>query len=229
MALKFYFDLLSQPVRATYIFLKMNNIKFTPKVVNLGKGEHFTDEFAEVNPFKRVPVIDDDGFKLTESVAILQYLAEKHNVPDHWWPKDLNKRAKVNEYMNWQHYNLRWNGSMVFQHKALIPRLTGRPIDEKKLNSHLKKLDDNLDSLENIFLRDQPFVAGNEISIADLLCICELMQPQMAGYNYGETRPKLLKYMSLVQGQLEPHFDEAHKVLYKMRDMATKKFGVSKL
>jgi glutathione S-transferase len=83
--------------------------------------------------------------------------------------------------------------------------------------------------LENVFLKDQPYIAGNEISLADLLCVCELMQPQMAGYDYGETRPKLLKYISLIQGQLQPHFDDAHKVLYKMREIGQKKFGISKL
>jgi hypothetical protein len=52
MALKFYFDLLSQPVRATYIFLKMNNIPFTPKLVNIGKGkEGFCHLWWESSPW----------------------------------------------------------------------------------------------------------------------------------------------------------------------------------
>ena len=33
-------------------------------------GEHLKDEFAQVNPFRLVPVIDDNGFKLTERLGL---------------------------------------------------------------------------------------------------------------------------------------------------------------
>jgi glutathione S-transferase len=50
-------------------------------------------------------------------VAILSYLSDKHKKPD-WYPTDLQNRARVNEYNNWQHLNLRANGSMLFQTKV---------------------------------------------------------------------------------------------------------------
>lgn len=40
-------------------------------------GETSRDEFGRMNPFKQLPVIEDDGFVLAESGAILLYLAEK--------------------------------------------------------------------------------------------------------------------------------------------------------
>lgn len=49
------------------------------------------------------------------SVAILKYLAEKNQVADHWYPKDLQKRAYVDRFMAWQHLNLRLFGAMVFR------------------------------------------------------------------------------------------------------------------
>lgn len=66
MALKFYYDLMSQPCRALYIFLKMTGIQFQPKEIALRKLEHMMDEYIEINPFKKVPAIDDSGFILTE-------------------------------------------------------------------------------------------------------------------------------------------------------------------
>uniref|UniRef100_A0A0E9P7F4 GST N-terminal domain-containing protein n=1 Tax=Anguilla anguilla TaxID=7936 RepID=A0A0E9P7F4_ANGAN len=39
----------------------------------------------------------DEEFILAESIAILKYLAEKFRTPDHWYPADLQKRARVNE------------------------------------------------------------------------------------------------------------------------------------
>ena len=66
MPLIFYYDLMSQPCRALYIFLKMTGISFESKEIALRKLEHTTDGFSRINPFKKVPVIGDSGFLLTE-------------------------------------------------------------------------------------------------------------------------------------------------------------------
>lgn len=66
MPLIYYFDLMSQPCRALYIFLKKASIPYQAHQVALRKGEHMTNEYAKINPFKKVPAISDDGFLLTE-------------------------------------------------------------------------------------------------------------------------------------------------------------------
>ena len=53
------------------------------------------------------------------------------------------------------------------------------------------------------------------------MACCELEQPQIAGYDVRKNRPVLAAYMERVQSDLNPFYDEAHKVLYQMRD----KFG----
>lgn len=45
----------------------------------------------------------DNDFKLAESIAIYRYLASEHKIADNWYPKDSKKRAKVDEYLEWQH------------------------------------------------------------------------------------------------------------------------------
>jgi hypothetical protein len=45
------------------------------------------------------------------------YLCDKHKKYD-WYPTDLKERARVHEYANWQHYNLRLTGSMLFRAKV---------------------------------------------------------------------------------------------------------------
>jgi glutathione S-transferase len=44
----------------------MTGIQFESKELALRKLEHMSDEYARINPFKKVPVIDDSGFILTE-------------------------------------------------------------------------------------------------------------------------------------------------------------------
>ena len=60
---------MSQPCRALYIFLKMAGIPFEPKEIALAKLEHMMDDYARINPFKKVPAIDDSGFILTERLV----------------------------------------------------------------------------------------------------------------------------------------------------------------
>jgi len=66
MTLKLYYDLFSQPSRALYIFFKTCNIPFEKKIINLRKLEQYSLEYEQINPFKKVPAIEYNNFKLTE-------------------------------------------------------------------------------------------------------------------------------------------------------------------
>ena len=66
MSLKFYYDLLSQPCRALHIFMKKCNIPFEPILIDLKTGDQLLPSYQKINPFQKVPVIDHNGFKLTE-------------------------------------------------------------------------------------------------------------------------------------------------------------------
>ena len=59
-----------------------------------------TPEYGKLNPMRLVPTIDDDGFVLWESHAIVRYLAAKHG-EGKLWPKDLRQRADADRWMDW--------------------------------------------------------------------------------------------------------------------------------
>ena len=64
-------------------------------------GKTKTPEYLAMNPNSLVPVIEEDGFVLYESNAIVRYLAARD--PDaRLWPRDLRKRADVDRWMEWQ-------------------------------------------------------------------------------------------------------------------------------
>ncbi|XP_056602869.1 glutathione S-transferase theta-2 [Triplophysa dalaica] len=219
-AVKVYLDLLSQPCRAVHIFLKINKIPHAVEYVALRKGEQRSPEFTNLNPMQKVPVMDDNGFVLTESDAILKYLATTYNVPDHWYPKHPERRAKVDEYTAWHHMNTRLHAAKVFLFEVLLPRMTGQPTDAGKVDKALAELEETLDKLEKMFLKRQAFLCGDDISLADLLAICELMQPLGGRRDILKDRPKLLSWKSRVQSALSDSFDDAHSVLYQLRDKA---------
>jgi glutathione S-transferase len=86
----------SRPVR---LFIAESKIPVEEVFVDLMKGEHYGEAFTAVNPNRMVPVLEDGDLRLTESSAILKYLADKIDSPA--YPKDLKQRARVNEAMDW--------------------------------------------------------------------------------------------------------------------------------
>src|SRR5580704_6368530 len=69
-------------------------------VVDLAKGEQRRADFLEKNPNGKVPVLEDDGFVLSESHAIMQYLADR-TPGQSLYPGELRARADVNRWLFW--------------------------------------------------------------------------------------------------------------------------------
>uniref|UniRef100_A0A8C5LJQ2 glutathione transferase n=1 Tax=Leptobrachium leishanense TaxID=445787 RepID=A0A8C5LJQ2_9ANUR len=207
-----YLDPLSQPCRSVYLFAKVNKIPFKHEALQLFKGEHFTEEFRKVNPLTKVPALKDEDFNLSESTAILLYLARKFNTPDHWYPSDLKKRARVDEYLAWQHTNTRPHCSKVFWGKAMAKLLLGEQLCSEKLDPILLQANTTMTDLEKNFLQDKNFLAGDEISIADLVAIVEIMQAVASGQDLFKERPKLAAWKQRVVAAVgEELFNDAHK------------------
>ncbi|XP_058895680.2 glutathione S-transferase theta-1-like [Kogia breviceps] len=118
MGLELYLDLLSQHCRAVYIFAKKNGIPFELRSVDLRKGQHLSDVFAQVNLQQKVPALKGRDFILTESMAILLYLAHKYRSLTVGTPRTTQACARVDEYLAWQHTTLQRNCLWVLWHKG---------------------------------------------------------------------------------------------------------------
>jgi glutathione S-transferase len=55
--------------------------------------------------------------------------------------------------------------------------MNGKPVNEQRVSLLEKKMNASLDLLENIWLKDKQFLCGDEISVADIIGICEVDQP----------------------------------------------------
>lgn len=93
-----------------------------------------------------------------------------------------------------------------------------KPVDTEKLRRFKNQLSTTLDLIESVFLAKQDYIAGDDLTLADLLAACELTQPSAAGLDIFEDRPVLKAWMDRVQMRLQPHFDEAHQLVYRLRD-----------
>lgn len=139
------------------------------------------EEFKAVNRFQLVPCIDDDDFKLSESIAIIRYLAQKYKVPDNLYPQDAKKRALVDEYLEWQHLNTRFACANLFRLQIIQPLLRGKISDEREVKAATIYREITLEKIENLWLGPNKFIVGNELSVADLFAACEIEQTSKEG------------------------------------------------
>nr|ANH58215.1 glutathione S-transferase [Dracaena cambodiana] len=224
MALKLYVDRMSQPSRAILIFCKMNKIDFEEVRIDLAKGQHRSPEFKEINPMGQVPAIVDGRFRLSESHAILIYLACVFpGVSDHWYPADLFSRAKINSVLDWHHSNLRRGAAAYVLNSTLAPVL-GLPLNPQAANEAGKLLCESLSKIESIWLKgNAKFLLGNtQPSIADLSLVCEIMQLEVVNeedrQRILDPHLKILQWIENVKNYTSPHFEEVHEVLYKVKE-----------
>src|SRR5262249_27950983 len=69
--------------------------------IDLGRGDQLTPEYVALNPNKKMPTLEDDGFVFWESNAILFYMAAKHANSGRW-PSDLRCQADVLRWLAWE-------------------------------------------------------------------------------------------------------------------------------
>ncbi|XP_028284697.1 glutathione S-transferase theta-3-like [Parambassis ranga] len=218
--MELYLDLVSQPCRSVFLLAKVLRIPFEFKLIQLSAGQHYSEEFGKISIVRKVPVMKDGSFILTESIAIMQYMVQKYQAADHWYPADLQQRARVNEYLSWQHTNLRAHGSKVFLYRAMYPIIMDAPVPAEKMNVALEDLKKSLNLLEEKFLQNKPFIVGDKISLPDLVAIVEIMQPVCTGLDVFEGRPKLIAWRDRVKKELgEKLFDEANEVMMNMSSL----------
>ena len=78
--LEFYYNPISVNARRVWIALLEKQISFEPILVKLD-GDQFDPDFTAINPLQRVPVVVDNGLRVIESLAILDYLEAKYPTP----------------------------------------------------------------------------------------------------------------------------------------------------
>ena len=92
--LTFYYARPSLYSRPVWLVLLEKKLQFELVRVRLEDGEQFEDQFRAINPFSHIPVLVDNGFRVIESSAILDYLETKYPTPA-LLPSDAESLATV--------------------------------------------------------------------------------------------------------------------------------------
>ncbi|KAJ7675223.1 glutathione S-transferase [Mycena rosella] len=167
MVLKLYGVPLSTCTRRVATVLVEKKVPFELIDIDFAKGEHKSGPFLAKQPFGQVPYIEDDGFVLYESRAICRYIEDKYPdqgtklVPSDVKGKALFEQAASIEYSNFDPFCSKAVGEMIFK------PMRGQASDKAVFDTLVAGLSAKLDAYE-VILGKQKYLAGNEVTLADL-------------------------------------------------------------
>ncbi|MEM7404846.1 MAG: glutathione S-transferase family protein [Pseudomonadota bacterium] len=120
-------------------------------------------DFRAMNPNGRVPVINDDGFVLWESNAIVRYLAYKYGLGT-MYPADVRQRAEAEQWMEWQQ-------TTVAPHLAWPFHGIIRRVPAFRNEARMQQAADDLSDLYSVLdahLSDRDYILGDRLTMADI-------------------------------------------------------------
>ena len=171
--MKLYFNPLSPNVRRVRLTAAVLGLELEEKLLDFSKGEHKNPEYLLLNPNGAVPTLVDGDFVLTESRAIMQYLASK-KPESGLLPRDEAARADVTRWQFWDssHFSPQL-GTFAFE--KLIKGMVGlgEP-DSSKLNDALVNFK-RFAAVLNQRLEGRQYVVGNSLTLADLTLASSMM------------------------------------------------------
>jgi glutathione S-transferase len=159
------------------------------RIVDLSKGEQNSPQFVALNPNRRMPVLEDDGFVLWESNAIMQYLASRKPASG-LLPEEPQRRADVTR---WQFWDLaHWDpacATLIYERvvKALLGHGAPDPAEIAKGEERFHRAADVL----NGHLKGRRYVVGDALTVADISLGAPLNMTERAGLpleRYAEIR-----------------------------------------
>lgn len=147
--------------------------------VDFTKGMQRTPEYLAINPNGRAPVIDDDGFVLWESNAIVDYLASK-KPESALMPADARAQYAVRKWLFWD--SCHWDEpceSFIFE-RLVKPVFEMGPASEFELARAHERFERSAKML-NAELGKHRYVAGDSLTVADLAIASPLIAAKAAG------------------------------------------------
>ncbi|KAH8383414.1 hypothetical protein KR009_008474 [Drosophila setifemur] len=164
--------------RAIQMTAKALGVELNSKFINTMEGDQLKPEFVKINPQHTIPTLVDNGFAIWESRAIVVYLVEKYGKPSSaLYPKDPQKRAVINQRL---YFDMGVLYDAIYKYFFAIFR-TGQLGDQESLD----RVNTAFGFL-NSFLEGQDFVAGNELSVADIFILATVSTVEMFTFDFSK-------------------------------------------
>ncbi len=156
---------------------------------------------GEVNPNCKIPVLEDNGFVLWESCAIMQYLADKtaqqKGEPSPLYPWDIQVRADINRWMFWACQHFAPAIGVLTWERIWKGFVTGQPADPREVDRGCEELAQYAAVLDG-HLKHRTWLVGDNVTLADYAVASPLMYRVKASLPVDQY-PNMLAWFSRVQ------------------------------
>ena len=139
-------------------------VEFESIPINLLAGEHLQPKFLKINPAGKIPVLVDEDLVLTESVAIVLYLADKYSNKG-LIPTDLKERAQVNRWLLFAATELEQPLWRIARNTMLYPEDHRLPADVVLASQEFKAMAAVLEE----HMQRRQFLVGDAVTVADFV------------------------------------------------------------
>lgn len=214
--MKLYMHPVSMTTRPVRLFAADNNIAMEEELVDLMTGAHLQPRYASINPNCLVPMLEDGDFRLTESSAILKYLADKFGSPA--YPKDLKARAKVNEAMDWINTNFYRDWGYNLCYPQLFPHMKRRSDEAQAATLEFGRQNAKrwLTLLDEHWLGpNKKYLCGDEITIADYFGSGIVSLGEIIGVDFTPY-PNVKRWLDTMSRL--PSWPKVNEAFYGLRD-----------
>ena len=140
------------------------DVPFEAVAINLRDGEQRSAEFLKINPVGRLPVLIDDGKVLTESVAIVLYLAEKYPAK-RLLPANLAERGQLYRWLLFTVTELEQPLWRMVRHSMLYP-------EDKRLPAEIALAREDFAAVAQVLeahMRGRKFLVGDTVTVGDFV------------------------------------------------------------
>lgn len=150
-------------------------------------GEHKQRPYLDLHPFGKIPAIDDDGFILYETQAMLRHIERKRAEPS-LIPKDPHQAARMDQLLTITDCYMFPNVSGPIGFNRIIAPRIGMPVNEARIQEAVPHAKTTLDAIAGLH-QGGPFLVGGALSLADVALIPHLdwleMTPEGATAMHG--------------------------------------------
>jgi glutathione S-transferase len=168
------------------LFCAEQQITLDLAVVDLMTGQQKSESYLKLNPWGLVPALDDDDFVLTESSAILKYIADK--VESSAYPRELRARARVNERMDWINTEVYRELGYHFVYPQILPHHARSPdaAQSTTVAWGRDRATRALGILDRQVLGHHAYLCGDAITIADYFAAQLIHVGSLVGASYSQ-------------------------------------------
>lgn len=152
------------------LMMALLDIPYETIDLDLANGAHKAPEYLKISPFGQVPAIDDNGFTLSDSNAIITYLEKKYNDGYEWFPQEPTAYAEVQRWLSVAAGEIAYGPCSV-----RLVKVFGADLDWDVA----KQKTDSLFAVLEPLLAKRDYLASNNITLADV-----------AGYSYVSHVPE---------------------------------------